>query len=355
MIGRLPYLQKSLGGVTILCFCCSSFSQERSFVLSAINTPPTISQSILEQKNNLPYNAFTDSISLPGSKPTNLLRFYDNDALKLAQGSLQFSLGNSLQNQRFLASILTIGAANWFVYHQFNSAWWSESRSGFHFYKGYRRTRGAYDLAPSDSYYFHLDKAGHIYSSIFLTESLTNIHHWIGLSESRASWTGALLASLLMLEIEIYDGFFEEWGFSPGDFVANELGVLWVLLQRKSPALKGIRIKLSYDPRAPLEEDHWIKNYSAMTFWLSLPIHRWLPIEAQRVWPSWLNLAIGYGTDQLRHGNLEAYVALDLNSDALLQSNSLFVKPLRTFVNYLHLPMPALRFRPSLKFFPLHF
>ncbi len=248
-----------------------------------------------------------------------------------------------------------IGAANWALYHQLNGAWWREPRTHFHFYRGYRRTHGAYDFAPSDSYYYHLDKAGHFYSSIIFTHSLRSIYQWTGFSERGSDWMAGAAASLLMLEIEIYDGFFRDWGFSLGDFAANELGVLWAIAQTRSPKLRQLHVKASYDPFAKLEDDHWIKNYGAMTFWLSFSVRPMLPEAMQKVWPKWLNLAAGYGTSRLRHGRFKAYLAFDLNTKELFKSKSFALAPLKTVLTYLHLPLPALQIRPSIKFLPAHF
>ena len=246
-------------------------------------------------------------------------------------------------------------AANWALYHQLNEAWWREARSAFHFYRGYHRTYGWYDLGPSDSFYYHLDKAGHFYSSMLFTSALFSIYRWVGFSEGGAERLAAVMASILMLEIEIYDGFFKEWGFSLGDFAANELGVLWTIAQRHSTTLRQVQVKASYDPFAPLEEEHWIKNYGAMTFWVSFPVRSWLPGTARSVWPEWLNVAAGYGTDRLRHGKLELYLALDLNPEALIHSETFYAKPLRFLLTYVHLPLPALQIKPSVRFLPYHF
>lgn len=280
---------------------------------------------------------------------------HDTIAFSAKPTATPVPLKHSFSPQRLAFVSAMMAATNWIAYHQLNDAWWQEKRGKFHFYKGYRRTRGFYDLAPGDSYCYHLDKGGHFLSAIFFTESLTSIYQWVGFSESRAEMISALVASALLLEVEIYDGFFQDWGFSLGDFAANELGVLWVLAQRRVPALQAVRLKISYDPFAPVEDDSWIKSYNAMTFWASFPVRSWLPAAAQKIWPGWLNLAFGYGTDRLRHGRLETYLAFDVNGEALIKSRALHLLPLRLLLNYVRLPLPALQLKPSLRFSPLHF
>lgn len=265
------------------------------------------------------------------------------------------ALPHSVSRNRLLLAGGALVTANWIVYHQLNEAWWREQRSGFHFYKGYRRTHGAYDLGWHDSFYYHLDKACHLLAGVFMTESLFAINRWVGFSQTGAERWSAVVATALLLEVEIYDGFFAEWGFSLGDFLANELGILWATAQRHSAGLRALRFKISYDPFAPIEDDSWIKSYNAMTFWVSFPVRPWLPAAAQRVWPGWLHLAAGYGTDRLRHGRLQAYLALDVNGEVLLKSRSPALLPLRLLLSYIHLPLPAVQFQPALRLVPLQF
>ncbi len=294
---------------------------------------------------------------LPAALMTPRLFFsaHDTMAFPSKKAAAPLLLDRSFSTRRLLFVSATMAATNWIAYHQLNDAWWQEKRGTFHFYKGYRRTRGFYDLAPGDSYCFHLDKGGHFLSAIFFTESLISIYQWVGFSESRAEMISAIVASALLLEVEIYDGFFQDWGFSLGDFAANELGVLWGLAQRRVPALQAVHIKVSYDPFAPVEDDSWIKSYNAMTFWASFPVRSRLPAAAQKIWPGWLNLALGYGADRLRHGRLETYLAFDVNGEALIKSRALHLLPLRLLLNYVRLPLPALQLKPSLRFSPLHF
>lgn len=301
-------------------------------------------------------NQFTRALPLELPQRFSLAKFSRADSTRPQAHALpSFPTPRSVSRPRLLLAGGALVTANWILYHQLNDAWWQEKRSGFHFYQGYRRTHGAYDLGWHDSYYYHLDKASHILAGLFLTESLLEINRWVGFSAAGAERVSAIVASALLLEVEIYDGFFEEWGFSLGDFLANELGVVWATAQRRTPGLRTVRLKISYDPRAPIAEDSWIKSYNAMTFWLSFPVRQWLPCAAQRVWPAWLNLAAGYGTDRLRHGRLEAYLALDVNGAALLASRSPYTWPLRLLLTYVHLPLPALQFKPALRFLPLQF
>ncbi|MBC7185580.1 MAG: hypothetical protein H5U38_00950, partial [Calditrichaeota bacterium] len=116
--------------------------------------------------------------------------------------------------QRVVVATAGLAAANTAAYAYFHKVWWDHPRTRFHLYRGWRRTSGSYDLGFDDSLWHHVDKCGHFYSASLLSRYGAVTARWVGLSESQADWAGFALASLLMLEIELYDGFFAEWGFS---------------------------------------------------------------------------------------------------------------------------------------------
>ena len=114
-------------------------------------------------------------------------------------------------NNRLILSSIGLLALNVAAYQPFKKIWWEEERTNFHFYRGWRRTKGYLDFGWYDSYCWHIDKIGHYYSSRILSEQLTLLNQWIGFSDNSSKWIGPIMSSVLMLEIEIYDGFFKEW------------------------------------------------------------------------------------------------------------------------------------------------
>ncbi len=260
-----------------------------------------------------------------------------------------------IRHGRLLGAAATLLVANVAAYAYFHRVWWDHPRTRFHLYRGWRRTAGAYDLGPDDSLWHHVDKCGHLFSASQLSRHGAATARWVGLSPSQADWTGFGLATLLMLEIEIYDGFFEEWGFSLGDFLANEVGAALPLLQRRHPKWRRVAIKLSYHPSGdPVYGRYAVEDYAGMTFWLCVDAHPFLPHGLRQVWPDLLDVAIGYGVTAKANGAPELYLALDIDLRQVGGRSSL-LRALLGALQAIHLPAPALRLTPRAVGYLLYF
>ncbi len=251
------------------------------------------------------------------------------------------------------AGLLTL---NFAAYQPFKQTWWQEERTSFHLYRGWRRNTGWWDFGWGDSYYGHIDKLGHFYSSKIMSEQLTGIANWIGFDRKTSRWLGPLMSSLLMLEIEVYDGFFKEWGFSLADFTANELGAFTPLLREKIPYARYFSLKFSYHPSGqPQKEPTFIKDYAGMTYWLSCDVWQFLPGNLKKHYPRWLNFAIGYGVTKQAHGDVEIYLAPDINWEKVYSGSSETARFFFHALNYLHFPSFSLRIMPDRKFYWLYY
>ena len=244
---------------------------------------------------------------------------------------------------------------NYYLYRRFKNIWWDHPRTSFHFYRGWRRTTGNWDLGADDSLWFHVDKFGHFFGASLISRYSASLARWTGLSDGWADWTGVILASLMMLEIEIYDGYFEEWGFSIGDLLANEIGALWPLLQRRIYPLEKVNFKISYLRSS--EHSHnqfFIEDYGGMTFWFCYDIQSLLPTNAQHIWPDFLDLALGYGTTKKTGGELEVVLALDYDLTKL-PLKSKVLRNIAKILNNVHFPSPAIRITPQGTAYLLYF
>ncbi len=261
-----------------------------------------------------------------------------------------------LNYNRLAISTSALLTLNWLAYQPFKDAWWEEERTSFHFYKGWRRSTGSYDFAWDDQLYGYMDKLGHFYSSRLLSEQLTALSQWIGFEHQTSKIIGPVLSSLLMLEIEIYDGYFKDWGFSLADFAANELGAFSPLLEEQFPYLKKFQLRMSYQASTESNsEDTFIKNYSGMTFWLSWDFHSVLPDKIKPYHPEWLNISFGYSVSELTHGDIQIYLAPDINWVKLLPGNSPLALHFKKALNYLHFPTFALQLTPKYQFHPFYY
>lgn len=273
-----------------------------------------------------------------------------------AVDSLTLLNKSHIHPQRLVLATTGIGLANWAIYQPFKEIWWQEKRTGFHFYRGYRRTIGYWDFGWHDSYCGHVDKLGHFYCSKLMAQVLTDLSHWVGFSKGSSLWIGSLSSFLLMLEIEIYDSFFEEWGFSLGDLTANALGALAPIARQKITFLNRFQFKFSYRTSPYYQsEDSFIKDYSGMTFWLSYNINQDLPERIAHYLPDFLNVSVGYGIDRPAHGNVELFIAPDINWSKIYHGKNSSLKYILKILDQFHFPCMTWQIKPQSKFHWIYF
>jgi hypothetical protein len=290
---------------------------------------------------------------------TDTLRFWDIPEKRHA-GRFWLAAGSGVTAYGFTLAAL-------------NQLWYSEyGRTSFHLYDDSRE-------------WMQMDKAGHMFTSYFEADWLHHVARWTGMSESSSIWTGVISAMVLQATIEVLDGFALDWGFSPYDIVANTAGCALWAVQQATWKDQRVRMKVSSSFRtypehlvlgspggamtlrersADLFGEHifqtYLKDYNAQTIWLSVNVHSFLQKDSR--FPKWLNLAIGYGAENMyggyknqwtRDGNaywLDAdiarryrqfYVAPDIDLSRIgVKSRPL--KALLHMVNIFKLPTPAL-------------
>ena len=228
--------------------------------------------------------------------------------------------------------------------------WWSGEKNGF---------RVKYDWWNNT--WLEVDKFGHFYSNIIMTEFVAASYEFAGVSRRKSLWIGALSSTILFTSFELTDAGFEDWGFSVPDYVANVLGAGYPILQDYVPLLQNFNFKLGYWPSEYYNAEDNTKpgfinydpytypsgDYDGMTYWLSANVNNLLPEGAQPYWPDWLNLAVGYGARDLPQANdaikiRELYFGFDYNLEALPVNNPMLRNAL-AFANAIHFPAPAIR------------
>jgi len=302
----------------------------------------------------------TDS-TLPGTIALSLLSTTTSSS-KSAITPLQHQLSNhrfpqqQMHYDRLALASMTLVSLNYSVYQPFKQTWWEEPRTRFHLYRGWRRTRGYWDFGWHDTLYGHIDKLGHFYSAKLLSQQLYRISRWIGFDERTSKFIGPIMSSLLMLEIEIYDGFFKEWGFSLADFTANELGAFSPLIAEQVPFFADFQLKFSYHPSGFAGQGAgFIKDYPGMTYWLSYRLHSILPGKIKKYYPAWLNIALGYSVSRPARGKVELYLAPDIDWSRVPLGSSATAVFLKRTLNYFHFPGFSLKLTPTKKFYPIYF
>ncbi|MCH7761364.1 hypothetical protein IIA15_08230, partial [candidate division TA06 bacterium] len=206
-----------------------------------------------------------------------------------------------------------------------------------------------------------------------LTELYTPLFRWSGFSPKDARW-GGVSTSLLhqIIFVEVQDGF-SHWGFSLSDAAADIVGAFYPLLQDRSSLINHFNWKWSYHPSThgwqdyfnmrtlvkDLYENAFHMDYNGMTFWLSADLHPLLPQSIKPYWPNFLNLALGYSTEEMDihkngSGYSELFLALDYDLRKL-PGEGRFWKGVKEVLNILHFPAPTLRITPDAVFYILYF
>lgn len=241
-----------------------------------------------------------------------------------------------------------------------NELWYSDSqRQAFHFFN-------------DNAEWKQVDKLGHFYSAFYLSYGTSRALTWSGVKQRKADLWGSLTGLLIMLPIEIFDGYSEDYGASSGDLLANATGAGFYLGQ--SLLWKEIRIqpKFSYhktdyptfrpdDALGDTFASELLKDYNGQTYWLSFDMDKLLKF------PKWLNLAIGYGADEMvyaRDMSNEAagyqayrqyYVGLDFDLTGI-KTRSKALKTFFEIVSLIKLPAPTIEFSSKgARFHPFYF
>ncbi|MFA6149983.1 MAG: DUF2279 domain-containing protein [Chitinophagaceae bacterium] len=208
-----------------------------------------------------------------------------------------------------LAAVIGTEAALWagsMAYLQF--IWYKDSkRVPFEFYND---SKG----------YLQVDKFGHMYGSYL--ESYIGYHslRWAGVSKKKALIFGGTLGILLQTPIEVWDGMYEDWGFSWSDMAANTVGSAFVIGQELLWDEQKIKYKFSFSPSPYASAANGylgkgfgqlFNDYNGHTYWLSMGINQIVP---NKILPDWLNIAVGYSGNGMigEFENLKSYKGVSI-------------------------------------------
>jgi hypothetical protein len=221
-----------------------------------------------------------------------------------------------------------------------------------------------------------VDKVGHAYSAYWDGRLSIEMWKWTGVKKNTAVWIGGLTGFGYQTAIEVLDGFSAEWGWSWGDMAANAFGSALLIGQELGWDEQKISFKFSIHQRdygdAGLNNranklfgsnilQRLVKDYNAQTYWLSANINSFFK---QSKLPDWLNIAVGYGADNMFGGyeNVETdkngvvvfdrrdlpryrqwYLAPDIDFSRI-KTKSKWLKRFLFCLNALKMPSPSLEF-----------
>lgn len=226
-----------------------------------------------------------------------------------------------------------------------------------------------------DTYeWLQMDKMGHVYTSYQIARHTAEIYKKTGISKKQMMIYGAISGVIFQTPIEILDGFSPDYGFSPGDMVANLTGSAIYLGQIALWDEIRIQPKFSFHFTSLAAQrpnllgskptERWLKDYNGQTYWFSGSPRSFFKHSN---WPPWLCLSVGYGIQNMISADpkqstelgyrpyRQYYFSLDIDLTKI-KTKSKFVRTIAFLANSLKIPAPALQIsKKGIDFRPLYF
>ena len=226
---------------------------------------------------------------------------------------------------------------------------WNDHYTSFHFHEDYLYARNQ-------------DKLLHFYGGVVGSVLSARSLSWVGYSDRDAALYGAATSLTFLTFMKIEDGHIDYLGFDRVDELANVIGAGYPVAQYYVPFLHSFTPKGSYSAShnrvvaAGQVLPGFLEDHEGQKFWMGISMYDLLPKNAKRYWLPPLGLAVGYilrdlNTSQPYH---ETILALDIDLRKL-PGDSKFIKTLWEVLNFVHLPMPAVRISPSIVWYGLYF
>lgn len=226
---------------------------------------------------------------------------------------------------------------------------WNDHLTSFHFHEDF-------------SYALNQDKLLHAFGGMAGTRLSSSLYRWAGYDDDEALWLGAATSFGFLTFMKIEDGHIDYLGFDRVDEAANLVGVFYPVAQHYVPILVSITPKASYSPSsndvsaANQTVPRFLEDHQGQHFWLGFTLHDLVPAEAKRYIPPIVGIAVGRAVSDLDgpHPSHEVILALDLDLRKM-PGDSPFLRTLWEVLNYIHLPMPAVRISPSVVWYGIYF
>ncbi|MEM9546278.1 MAG: DUF2279 domain-containing protein [Bacteroidota bacterium] len=199
----------------------------------------------------------------------------------------------------------------------------------------------------------HMDKIGHIYTSYLQCFVLFTWSTWFRFTTKSAFWIAIIGSFLFQSTIEVFDGFSQAWGFSITDFISNMTGMVFFIIQQKIFGKQIFTIKLSsiLENYAALDVigdegtlvssmvkrnyvfgesqlENYLKDYNAQTYWISINLRS--IFKNVTLLPKWLNLAVGYGANNLYGGNVNNWI---INGEMFIPDPEMYPRTKQLFLS----------------------
>ena len=226
---------------------------------------------------------------------------------------------------------------------------WKEHFTSFRFHEDFTYARNQ-------------DKLLHFYGGVVGSTISAKALFWSGFGQPEASFLGAATSLAFLTFMKIEDGHIDYLGFDRVDEAANILGAAYPLAQYYVPVLNNFTPKFSYRASKNIVVaknqvlPNFLEDHEGQKFWMGITVYDLLPKDLRRYWLPAVGFAVGYTVRDLNTPKPyhETILALDLDLRKL-PGNSHFLRTMWEMLNYIHLPMPAVRISPSVIWYGLYF
>lgn len=210
--------------------------------------------------------------------------------------------------------------------------------------------------------WLQIDKAGHAFTTYNFSRVNYELLKNTRLSDHQAMFWGSAMSTILLLPVEILDGFSPDFGFSYGDIIANAAGSGLFLGQQLAWKEQRIKLKWSFHQTSLAQlrpnllgsglAEELLKDYNGQTYWLSFDVHAF---AKESRFPKWLNFALGYGAQNMVFARNEQnsaagfenfrqyYLGIDFDLSHI-KTNKKWLKVLLFVGDMIRLPAPAIEF-----------
>ncbi|WP_291248799.1 DUF2279 domain-containing protein [Flavobacterium sp.] len=232
-----------------------------------------------------------------------------------------------------------------------NQLWYADyPKSDFHFIN-------------DNSEWLQMDKLGHSFSSYHLGRFGAEMLQWSAASKKNQLIYGAGLGFAFLTAVEVMDGYSSEWGASYGDIIANASGTALYVSQELIWKEQRITPKFSFHTTQYANQrpeilgssftEQILKDYNGQTYWFSINLHSFA--KDSKI-PKWLNLALGYGGEEMITGNRQNvaqfstinaqrfrqfYLSFDVDLTKI-NTKSHFLKTFFSILNTVKIPAPTI-------------
>lgn len=210
-------------------------------------------------------------------------------------------------------------------------------------------------------YASNYDKALHFYGGVVSTDIIASGLRLQGYEKDDAIVLGAAASSLFYLYIELEDAHINYLGFDAVDLSASVVGSGYPALQHYVPFFNSFTPKFSYHSSginttmANQYSPQFLSDHEGQTYWIGITVADLLPKSYRESYPRWLGIAAGFSMRNLgQRTRQEYYATLDVDLRTIDTTSEFLNTVLRT-LNYIHFPMPGIKFAQGKPQFGIYF